>query len=125
LNCDALPYILLESAPREMLQVGELHVPPVIEARGLTKLYGTLAAVDGISFAVERGTCFGILGPNGAGKTTTIRMAYGFSPVTSGELRVFGLEVTRDLPGIKSRRGVCQQGDSLDPDLSVAENLLV
>ena len=100
-------------------------MPPVIEAKGLTKRYGDLAAVDGISFAVERGTCFGILGPNGAGKTTTIRMAYGFSPITSGELRVFGLDVTRDLPAIKMRLGVCQQGNTLDPDLSVAENLLV
>jgi lipooligosaccharide transport system ATP-binding protein len=98
---------------------------PVIEAKGLTKRYGGLTAVDGISFAVERGTCFGILGPNGAGKTTTIRMAYGFSPVSSGELRVFGLDVTRDLPAIKMRLGVCQQGNTLDPDLSVAENLLV
>jgi len=98
---------------------------PVIEAKGLTKRYGDLAAVDGISFAVERGTCFGILGPNGAGKTTTIRMAYGFSPVSSGELRVFDLDVTHDLPAIKMRLGVCQQGNTLDPDLSVAENLLV
>ncbi len=98
---------------------------PVIEAKGLTKRYGDFTAVDGISFAVERGTCFGILGPNGAGKTTTIRMAYGFSPVSSGELRVFGLDVTRDLPAIKMRLGVCQQGNTLDPDLSVAENLLV
>ncbi len=97
----------------------------VIEAKGLTKRYGDLTAVDGISFAVERGTCFGILGPNGAGKTTTIRMAYGFSPVTSGELRVFGLDVTRDLAAIKMRLGVCQQDNTLDPDLSVAENLLV
>ena len=100
-------------------------MPPVIEAKGLTKRYGEFTAVDGISFAVERGTCFGILGPNGAGKTTTIRMAYGFSPVTSGELRVFGLDVTRDLAAIKMRLGVCQQGNTLDPDLSVAENLLV
>jgi lipooligosaccharide transport system ATP-binding protein len=81
--------------------------------------------VDGNSFCVERGTCFGILGPNGAGKTTTIRMAYGFSPVSAGELRVFGLDVTSDLPAIKMRLGVCQQGNTLDPDLSVAENLLV
>ncbi len=100
-------------------------MPLVIEAKGLTKRYGDLAAVDGISFTVERGTCFGILGPNGAGKTTTIRMAYGFSPVTSGELRVFGLDVTRELAAIKMRLGVCQQGNTLDPDLSVAENLLV
>jgi lipooligosaccharide transport system ATP-binding protein len=100
-------------------------VQPVIEAKGLTKRYGELTAVDGISFSVERGGCFGILGPNGAGKTTTIRMAYGFSPVTAGELRVFGMDVTRELPAIKARLGVCQQGNTLDPDLTVAENLLV
>jgi lipooligosaccharide transport system ATP-binding protein len=99
--------------------------PPAIEARGLTKRYGALTAVDGISFAVERGECFGLLGPNGAGKTTTIRMAYGFTPVTSGELRVLGLDVRRDLPAIKARLGVCQQGNTLDPDLTVAENLEV
>ena len=100
-------------------------MPPVIEAKGLTKRYGPRAVVDGITFDVGRGACFGILGPNGAGKTTTIRMAYGFSPVSAGELRVFGLEVTRDLPAIKARLGVCQQGNTLDPDLSVAENLEV
>jgi len=100
-------------------------VPPVIEAKGLTKRYGPRAVVDGITFDVGRGACFGILGPNGAGKTTTIRMAYGFSPITAGELRVFGLDVTRDLPAIKARLGVCQQGNTLDPDLSVAENLEV
>ena len=100
-------------------------MPPVIEAKGLTKRYGPRAVVDGITFDVGRGACFGILGPNGAGKTTTIRMAYGFSPITAGELRVFGLDVTRDLPAIKARLGVCQQGNTLDPDLSVAENLEV
>ncbi|HEY5999191.1 MAG TPA: ATP-binding cassette domain-containing protein [bacterium] len=97
----------------------------VIEAAGLTKRYGDLAAVDGIDLRVERGECFGILGPNGAGKTTTIRMAYGFTPLTAGELRVFGLDVRRDLPAIKARLGVCQQGNTLDPDLTIAENLLV
>jgi len=100
-------------------------VAPVIEARGLTKRYGALTAVDAISFSVERGACFGFLGPNGAGKTTTARMIYGFSPITAGELRVFGLDVTRELPAIKARLGVCQQGNTLDPDLTVAENLEV
>ena len=97
----------------------------VIEARGLTKRYGAVAAVDGIDLRVERGACFGILGPNGAGKTTTVRMVYGFSPVSAGDLRVFGLDVTRELPAIKARLGVCQQGNTLDPDLTVAENLEV
>jgi len=98
---------------------------PVVEAERLTKRFGRAVAVDGISFSVARGECFGFLGPNGAGKTTTIRMTYGFSPVTSGELRVFGLDVAAELPAIKARIGVCQQGNTLDTDLGVAENLEV
>ena len=105
--------------------MSETSAHAVIETHGLTKRYGALTAVDGISFRVERGECFGILGPNGAGKTTTVRMVYGFSPVDAGELRVFGLDVTRELPAIKARLGVCQQGNTLDPDLTVAENLEV
>jgi len=97
----------------------------VIEARGLKKSFGDLVAVDGVSFDVRRGECFGLLGPNGAGKTTTIRMIYGFSPVTQGELHVLGLDVRTELRRIKYRLGVCQQEDNLDPDLSVEENLAV
>jgi lipooligosaccharide transport system ATP-binding protein len=63
----------------------------IIEAKDLRKVYGVTTAVDGITFNVNRGEVFGILGPNGAGKTTTIRMLYGFSPMTSGSLRMSGL----------------------------------
>ncbi|MDD5713237.1 MAG: ATP-binding cassette domain-containing protein [Smithellaceae bacterium] len=96
-----------------------------IEAENLHKIYGRLVAVDGLSFSVRRGECFGILGPNGAGKTTTIRMIYGFSPMTKGRLRVFGLTVPDELRDIKARLGVCQQENTLDPDLSTLENLIV
>ena len=97
----------------------------VIEAKDLRKTFGELVAVNGISFKVLPGECFGILGPNGAGKTTTIRMLYGFSPLSEGKLSVFGLEVQRDLRKIKARIGVCQQENSLDPDLTVQQNLEV
>ena len=97
----------------------------VIEAKELRKTFGELVAVNGISFKVLPGECFGILGPNGAGKTTTIRMLYGFSPLSEGKLYVFGLEVQRDLRKIKARIGVCQQENSLDPDLTVQQNLEV
>jgi lipooligosaccharide transport system ATP-binding protein len=97
----------------------------VIEAKELRKTFGELVAVNGISFRVLPGECFGILGPNGAGKTTTIRMLYGFSPLSEGKLSVFGLEVQRDLRKIKARIGVCQQENSLDPDLTVQQNLEV
>src|ERR1044072_8636175 len=67
----------------------------VVEARGLTKVYGSLKerAVDGIDFAVRRGDTFGLLGPNGAGKSTTMRMIACRSPLTDGELFVEGLDV--------------------------------
>ena len=97
----------------------------VIEAKDLRKTFGELVAVNGISFKVLPGECFGILGPNGAGKTSTIRMLYGFSPLSEGKLYVFGLDVQRDLRKIKARIGVCQQENSLDPDLTVQQNLEV
>jgi lipooligosaccharide transport system ATP-binding protein len=65
------------------------------------------------------------LGPNGAGKTTTIRMLYGFSPPTRGIIRVFEMDIARDWRKIKARIGVCQQDNTLDPDLTVEQNLLV
>ena len=97
----------------------------IIEVRDLRKSFGGIQAVDGISFRVRKGESFGILGPNGAGKTTTIRMVYGFSPKTSGTLRVFGLDIDTDWRTVRSRIGVCQQENNLDPDLSVRENLEV
>ena len=97
----------------------------IIEAKTLKKTFGNLIAVNDISFNVLPGECFGILGPNGAGKTSTIRMMYGFSPMTGGSLKVFGLDVVKELRAIKSRIGVCQQQNSLDPDLTVEQNLKV
>ena len=97
----------------------------VVEAQDIVKKYNDFVAVNGVSFRVASGDCFGILGPNGAGKTTTIRMIYGFLPMTSGLLRVFGLDISRDWRQIKARIGVCQQENSLDPDLTVLQNLEV
>jgi lipooligosaccharide transport system ATP-binding protein len=102
-----------------------MTLPPVIEARGLTKRFGELVAVDAIDFAVGRGECVGFLGPNGAGKTTTVRMVTGLSPLTAGAAHVFGLDVTRHPRRIKARIGVCPQEDNLDPDFSVRRNLMV
>jgi len=96
-----------------------------IEVRNLVKKFNGFAAVNDISFSVDRGEFFGLLGPNGAGKTTTIHMLYGLSPVTRGELRLFGMDINIDWRKIKSRIGVCQQDNTLDPDLTVEQNLLV
>ena len=96
--------------------------PPLITAANLKKSFGNFIAVNEISFTVEKGVCFGILGPNGAGKTSTIKMIYGASPVTDGELSVFGLDIKPQGRAIKSRIGVCQQDNTLDPDLNVMQN---
>ncbi|TLM65897.1 MAG: ATP-binding cassette domain-containing protein [Deltaproteobacteria bacterium] len=95
----------------------------IVRAEGLRKSFGVLPAVNGLSFAVHKGECFGLLGPNGAGKTTTIRMLYGYTPRDAGVLTLFGLDIDRDIREIKRRIGICQQEDSLDPDLTVRENL--
>lgn len=97
----------------------------IVRAENLVKDYGSLRAVDSISFAINRGECFGFLGPNGAGKTTVMGIIYCFIPPTSGTVRVFGEDVTRSPAYIKSRSGVMPQDNNLDPDLSVFENLVV
>ena len=96
-----------------------------VSAKNLTKDYKSLRAVDHIDFEISSGECFGFLGPNGAGKTTVMRMIYCFLPVTSGELKVVGLDVADHQSEIKSRTGVMPQENNLDPDLSVFENLVV
>ena len=98
---------------------------PIIVARGLTKRYGDLIAVDHIDFAVEERECFGFLGPNGAGKTSTMKMIFCTSPLTAGELRVAGMDVRTSSRKVKSIVGVVPQENNLDPDLTVVENLLV
>ena len=97
----------------------------IIDVQHLVKRYDGLTAVDGLSFTVAPGEFFGLLGPNGAGKTTTIRMLYGFMPPTSGRLSVFGKDITTDWRAIKGRIGICHQENTLDPDLTVLQNLLV
>ena len=96
-----------------------------IDANNLRKTYGDIVAVDDVSFQVLPGECFGILGPNGAGKTSIIHMIYGAAPMTRGALQVFGLDARKNLRAIKGRLGVCQQDNSLDPDLTVRQNLEV
>jgi len=96
----------------------------LIHARGLTKRFGNLVAVDAIDFDVDRGEAFGFLGPNGAGKTSTMRMIGCVSPASGGTLRVLGLDPVMDGPRIRARLGVVPQADTLDRELRVEENLL-
>jgi lipooligosaccharide transport system ATP-binding protein len=97
---------------------------PVIEGDRLTKRFGTLTAVDGVSFSVSRGDVFGFLGPNGAGKTTTMKMIQCISPRTAGNLTVLGMDTATHAREIKAELGVLPQETNLDPEFTCRENLL-
>ena len=97
----------------------------VVQARGLTKRFHDLKAVDGIDFEIRRGEAFGFLGPNGAGKTSAMRMVACVSPISGGTLRVLGMDPVVDGPRIRARLGVVPQADTLDLELTVRENLLI
>ena len=94
---------------------------PLIEISDLTKSYGSLQAVRGVSFAVAKGEIFGMLGPNGAGKTTTVEIIEGLRERDGGRVRVFGLDPSKAGPEIKSRTGVQLQQVALYPRLRVGE----
>jgi ABC-2 type transport system ATP-binding protein len=102
----------------------------VIEVSQLTKVYATgkadpsLRAVDNIDFGVREGEVFGFLGPNGAGKTTTIRMLTGLSRPTSGQARVLGFDLARDVTRIKKHIGVVPEMSNLYDELSAFDNLV-
>ena len=95
----------------------------VIRARGLSKRFGQLTAVDGLDLSVRRAEVFGFLGPNGCGKSTTIRMLCGLLQPSEGEVEVLGLQIPRDAETLKRRIGYMTQKFSLYEDLSVQENL--
>ena len=107
--------------PCNVPQVNE----PVISARGLTKRFGDFTAVDGIDFDIARGESFGFLGPNGAGKSTTMRMIAATSTRTAGTLDVLGLDTNSNGPLIRAQLGIVPQGDLLDEELRVIDNLIV
>jgi ABC-2 type transport system ATP-binding protein len=95
----------------------------IIETEGLTKKFGDLVAVDGVSIRVRKGEIFGVLGPNGAGKSTTIRMLCGILDPTSGKGTVVGKDIRTESELIKARIGYMTQRFSLYEDLTVEENL--
>lgn len=106
-----------------------MAVPDILEASDLYKSYGEGAArsavINGLSFSLRRGECYGLLGPNGAGKTTTLRLCLGLTAPDQGSIRVAGYAVPEQARQARLRVGVVPQDDNLDPDFSVAENLLV
>jgi lipooligosaccharide transport system ATP-binding protein len=103
--------------------------PFILSVANLRKSYGTNASknivIDGLSFALRPGECYGLLGPNGAGKTTALRLCLGLTIPDSGEITLAGKPVPADARPARLRVGVVPQSDNLDPDFTVAENLLV
>ncbi|MFC7515689.1 ATP-binding cassette domain-containing protein [Herbaspirillum sp. GCM10030257] len=101
----------------------------ILAVNDLRKSYGNgsgkTCVVDGLSFYLQRGECYGLLGPNGAGKTTTLRLCLGLTEPDSGEIRLVGKRVPQEARAARLRVGVVPQADNLDPDFTVAENLLV
>jgi lipooligosaccharide transport system ATP-binding protein len=97
----------------------------VLMARGVRKRYGETNVVDGVALEVEPGECFGLLGPNGAGKTTTLRLCLGLTHADAGEIELLGEPVPSRARQARRGVGVVPQFDNLDPDFTVAENLVV
>lgn len=91
----------------------------MIEVQDLTKSYGSVTAVDHVSFTVNKGEILGFLGPNGAGKTTTMRILTGYMPATSGTARVAGFDVFRESMEVRRRIGYLPENPPLYPDMTV------
>jgi ABC-2 type transport system ATP-binding protein len=97
--------------------------PVPVKVEGVRRSYGTVLAVDGISFEVRRGEMFGLIGPDGAGKTTTLRMVLGLLPPQEGTIETCGLEPRAQRRVLSGRVGYLSQRFSLYGDLSVDENI--
>lgn len=95
-----------------------------VKARGLTKVFGELVAVDHIDLDIPSGVVFGLLGPNGAGKTTTFRMIYGVLRPTEGKVWVYGHDVSKDAVNAKKMMGVLPEDTGIYPRLTAEENLI-
>jgi len=95
-----------------------------IEARGLTKRYGKLLAVDSIDFDIEGGEIFGFLGPNGAGKTTTVMMLTTFLEPAAGTIRVHGYDLSRESLKARALMGIVPEESNIYTELAAEDNLL-
>jgi sodium transport system ATP-binding protein len=96
----------------------------LIEAEGLSKRFGTVAAVSAVSLRALDGRITGLLGPNGAGKSTTLRILYTVLPPDSGDARIDGISVVADPLAARRRMGVLPHGAGLYPNLTARENVL-
>lgn len=100
-----------------------MNQPPAVEVAHLTHVYGARVALDDVSFAVTPGEIFGLLAPNGGGKTTLFRVLATLVAPTAGQARIFGEDTIRNPLAVRRQIGVVFQSPSLDPRLTVGENL--
>lgn len=98
---------------------------PILETHALTRQFGDLIAVNGLTISIEAGEVFGLLGPNGAGKSTAIKMLTTLMPPTSGEAKIAGLDITHQASQIRRLIGYVPQMLSADGTLTGYENLLI
>jgi ABC-2 type transport system ATP-binding protein len=110
------------TANGEFQDAANASAGPAVSVRGLSKRYGEVSAVDGLTFTLERGTITGFLGPNGAGKTTTLRLLLGLAEPTAGEALVFGRRY-RDLEEPVRRIGALLESGDFDPGRSGRNHL--
>ena len=96
-----------------------------VDIEGMTKRFGDVTAVDGLSLTAERGEVFGFLGPNGAGKSTTINVLLGFLEPTAGSVRVLGTDVTEHARSVRERIGLLPEGFDGVPNLSAREHVSI
>src|SRR5215831_15504333 len=106
-----------------MNDVRPLSLESAVHARGLTKRYGEVLAVDNLELKIRAGQFFGLLGPNGSGKTTTIHMLSTLIRPNAGDAEVAGYDIRTDPVAVRASIGVVFQDSALDRTLSVAENL--
>lgn len=102
-----------------------MHINPIIAVNSLTKAFNGNKAVDNISFEVYQGEILGLLGPNGAGKTTTLQMLLGLTTPTSGDIRIFGLDISHHREKILQDVNFSSSYISMPYSLTIMENLIV
>ncbi len=112
-------------APRERDEHVNEHSFDAIRVDGISKAFGAVQAVDGLSFCVRRKEIFGLLGPNGAGKTTALSIIEGLRPADAGRVDVLGMDINKDAPAIKARIGVQLQTTSFLRDLAAVEQVVL
>jgi len=121
LGINSAPDCIISFMPTTVLQTPTDR--PALRASGLHKVYGSVTALDGVSFTVNRGEIVGLLGPNGAGKTTTINMVLGVLAATTGSVEIDGIDISKQRARALAKTNFAAVYAALPGNLTVIENL--